>query len=67
MNIKMKKSVFFNFHMEMLGPHLLSESCIYTKLSNAAWYCYYQRRDYILYQSFPISLFLKQEMVAKSK
>ena len=29
--------LFFYFHMEMLGPNLLSESCQYTKLSNAAY------------------------------
>ena len=27
--------------------------------------CYYQRRDYILYPSLPISMFLKQEMVTQ--
>ena len=61
--------LFFYFHVEMLNSNLLSERYQYTgtiKFSIGLCLCYYQRGDYILYLSFPISMFLEQEMVNQS-
>ena len=73
MNIKNKKGclnvwLFFYFHMEILGPYLIiGELQIHGNYRMQLMPCYYQRRYYILYQSFPIPMFLKQEIVTQSK
>ena len=58
-----KRLAFFYFDMGMLNcPYLLSESCHCTGTIKYSiivpWY--YQRGEYILYQSFPISIFLNE-------
>ena len=45
---------FFLFHMEILGPNILSENYQYTGISNAAYALFLPvYRDCILYLSFP--------------